>query len=380
MPYRRNEGEPRESENEEYRNISTQIVLNTNGKIGQKMNRQLPFPREIQILCYFVRIKAGDSVIVEYPSTQISKGKIKEIAENLFQKAHENCDINISFVSDGPTQENSFRQLALDHIRAQSIESGRQFAEKLYAASSARSGPSLLFVVTGKVMEKIRITFARFPASEGMAADFTKGNLDISYIDNLFVEDDQAFKAAMFEFDQIPDSNWTGKATDKQINHQTYELSKYWVHKFLECHYVTTSKLGSKRLFEALKKVSNSGVEDSVRDEVFSLITLLKNLNGKPLSINSVLDQFAVSAITKSEIAKAIENPQFLDEQFELDYSLKGKSFNHKTIRIDSGVRLSAPVDKFSELITREDLDGSTIFTTKGRVVSIKLNVDRNEQ
>lgn len=237
-----------------------------------------------------------------------------------------------------------------------------------------RSGPCLLFVTTATVVEKRRIVFSRFPADEGMTASLNGGNLEIEYIDTLFVKDPTTFKSAVFEFDEVPTACWTGFAVDKQINHQSYDLSKYWVHKFLSCKYFTTSMLGSKRLFEALKTVVNTTESDDVRTYVLSLIPLLAGFNGQNISIQSLLETLHAGDNVVTEVKNALSDSLLMNEIFAFDYSFKAMTFGSKSIRFDTGGILSAPVDKFDECFERVEENGTCTYVARGNIIETRVS------
>lgn len=308
-------------------------------------------------------------------------GKLFLMLNDIFEKATRDCNIDIAFMSssDG-SQHNERRENIITLLRQPSLGNARVLAQHLQAVTTNRSGLGLLFIVIGKNDSGGRIYIARFPADIGIVAEETQSDLYVELLDRVFMKNAVAYKAVVFDGDNYDSDFWKGKAIDKQITNNAVAISGYWIRDFLRADFTTTSAIGTRRLAIALKQTIDKTHDLEIKEELSAAARLAKSLNGQPISMENFAERFGLSERTQAALFSTLQHPNLRFDRFVFSSKEFSKHVKLRSIQINNGAVLMAPVNKFNECFTQkpsEDKDGEIIFSTQGIVVDARL---RNEK
>lgn len=304
-------------------------------------------------------------------------GKLFKLLNDIYTRSDSECNIDISFnqAADG-TQQNSCRDLIITYLNGPTVPRGRHIAERLGKVTTNRSGLGLLFLITGQEGQHHKIVISRFPADNGILAEENQQNLNVEFLERVFMKRATAYKAVVYHDASLSTGFWTGRAIDKQLNSDLVQLSNYWIAEFLDSDFRTTSASGTKRLAIALRDAMKTVEDINVKTEIAAAATLASNLGRRRLSIRDLENQFNLSDAAKQAIANEIKVPSVIAEQFQFDPSEFSKHVAYRSIKMDSGAVLSAEAANFDQIFQRESLDGvdqQVRIWTDGKVVSEKV-------
>jgi hypothetical protein len=302
------------------------------------------------------------------------EGMVFSLLSEVYEKSDYECAIDISFnASPDGMQFNPCRDLLQQYIRNRSIESGRGLAERLGSFTTNRSGLGLLFLIYGLEGNEHKLVVARFPAKSGILAEEAPNELNVAYLERVFMRSATAYKAVVFKGDSIENHFWRGKAVDRQINSRDIETSAYWIVDFLDADLLTTSALGSRRLAIAIKDAARDTADLTVKQELVAVATLANGLANQITTPRQFTEHFGLSAAAKDAILARI--PAHLhDENFRLDHGEFKRQVSIKSVKLDNGALLSGDTEQFDELFLRENVGGGEIkFSTVGRIIAEKL-------
>jgi len=304
------------------------------------------------------------------------KGRLYDMLRDIFEKSSEECNIPICFVpeEDG-TQNNECRNEVIGLLKSPSIISGRKFAERIQKVTTGKSGMGLLFIILAENGSHKKIMMSRFPADQGIMAEQNSKTLKVEFIEQVFLKNANAYKSVIYAGVSTESDFWVGDAVDKQTNHGVKDVADYWIKDFLLSDFKTTSKAGTKRLAVALRDAILNVANLSVKHEMTSAAILAKNLVGKNISINEFYDQYHLSEEARNAINKQFRSARLVGDKFRFDLDEFSKHLSYKTLEIDNGAILTAPLDKFDECFQEGGAGNSEVrsFQTSGRVINEKL-------
>lgn len=327
---------------------------------------------------YMVHPRKGDPEAknINGSAVPLTEGKMFELLKEVYEKSDRECDIDIAF---NPTKEgqpdNPCRNLVRAFAAAPTVESGREIAHRLRSFTDGRSGPGLLFVILGREGDAHKILISRFPADSGILAEEKQSELSIEFLERIFLKSAHSYKAALFRHVSVDGGFWNGKAVDKQTSSPTVLASNYWVGDFLASDFSTTSAAGTKRLATALREATRLVSDPKIKEEIIAAATLAKNLNGQTISIEELKGRFSLSNEAFEAITGSLKNPETVGETFKFNYSEFADHLPFRSIVLDSGVTITAPVDKFRDLVTEgpRQKNGDPTFIVSGRIVNQRL-------
>jgi hypothetical protein len=302
------------------------------------------------------------------------QGKLFSMLSDVFVEALLDCKLDIMFKTTD--QNNECRNDIINIIRKKDLSCARILAERLQKVTDGRSKLGLLFVVLGKRENTERIYLARFPADIGIIAEENKNSLNVELIERVFLKNAATYKAAVYEGQSFDSEFWVGKAIDKQVNDNSVSISGYCIKKFLLSDYVTTAVSGTRRLAKAIRKTIDSTSDIDIKEELTGAAMLAKTLNGKTVSMANFADLFGFSEKTKKALAATLDNPALQFDNFKFSMKEFSKHVKYRSVSIDNGAILSAPLDKFKKCFSQEptgDKDNTYYFTTKGTIVNDQL-------
>lgn len=306
------------------------------------------------------------------------KGRLFNMLNVIFENSDTECDIPIKFkMSPEGKQENEVREQILAFTNKPSITSGKSLAIRLRDHTTQKSGLALLFIILGKDedTDHKKIVLSRFPADEGIVADISSGQLQVDYIERIFMKSQKYYKAALYK--NYPRGDWwSGLAVDKQqSDHKSNELADYWIFDFLSSEFITTNKSGTRRLAIAVREVTNKINDVNIKQEIISFSTFARNQTGRKVSISQLVDAFNPSSSTK-EILTNKYTEDVNNELFVLDAEEFALHVAYTSIELDNGGILTAPQGKFEDCFKTEiinDDEGVIRFSTEGRIVDERI-------
>ncbi|MEM6410118.1 MAG: hypothetical protein AAF683_01125 [Pseudomonadota bacterium] len=181
-------------------------------------------------------------------------GPLHGMLSTLYNGTSTDCNIDIRFIASTGNQENEARALFIEYLEDRSLSNAAKIAEKLEQVTTGSSGMGLLFLLSGSNEKRNKFVISRFPADSGILADDAGGQLDVKFLEKVFMKNARAYKAVAYNNLSNTSGVWKGSAVDKQISDYTNPTSKYWIENFLESEFAVTSRHGTERLADALKK------------------------------------------------------------------------------------------------------------------------------
>lgn len=304
------------------------------------------------------------------------KGRLYDMLKDIFDKSDKECATPICFKpeEDG-TQNNECRNEIIDLIDSPSTAAGRKIAERLQKVTTGKSGMGLLFIVLAEDGKHKKIMMSRFPADQGVMAEQNSKTLKVEFIEQVFLKNANAYKSVIYKDTSTAGNFWKGHAVDKQINHGLKDVANYWIKEFLLSDFETTSKAGTKRLAIALRDAITKAEDLPLKHEITSAAVLARNLKGKNTSIDDFCSQYHLSDQAKVIINKQLRSTKSAHDKFTFDVDEFAKHLSYKSLEMDSGAILTAPLDKFDQCFEEESAVNSEIrsFKTTGKVVNEKL-------
>lgn len=302
-------------------------------------------------------------------------GKLFDMLTRLYEGADKDCDIEIAFTPDEDgRQNNPARSLLLSYLAMPGMKEGRTLAERLQGLTTRVSGLGLLFVVAGKHKERHQLLVARFPADEGVVAAESGSDLNLDFVERVFMKSLKAYKSVMYHTTSVRAGFWNGWAVDKQIN-SNRELSNYWIRGFLESDFRTTGAAGTRRLGQALRSAMATA-SDEVKEELWAAARMLRNLDGERVSIDSVGERLRLSPEASNAIKDALPKPELCRERFQFTVNEYDSVVAFRSVELSTGVRVVAPNDTFERHVHTEQVDGAenrVRLTTTGKVVGKRV-------
>jgi hypothetical protein len=305
-------------------------------------------------------------------------GELFTHLSEVYRKSQNECEIDIALLpsGDGSQQESEVRTLLLDFAKSGSIEHATMFAKKLGDCSTRRSGLGLLFVIRSVENDATTILLSRFPTDTAILVDDEEGQLNVRFLEKVFVKTYYSYKAALFCGVPAKGAFWSGKVLDKQISAGKDEASQYWVKGFLEADFKVTSHHGTTRLARAISDASAGATFDE-KKELHHLAGIATNLEGQKTSVSNFLDRFGVSYSLASRIRSKLKAAT-IDEVFIFNRASYNTVISFRTVETVEGAILTAASADFErifnyETIAREENGERVRLSTEGFLAADKL-------
>lgn len=324
---------------------------------------------------YLVNPDKGEKESSRIRGTKVGmRGNLFEMLSEIFKNSPSECKYEIAFKHniDG-VQQNDCKDLIVRYTNSKKYEHGLDIAEHLQRQTTKRSGLGLLFLIVGSIGNRKRIIISRFPADNGILATESEKELNVTFVERIFMKSAKAYKSAYYEGSNPEANFWKGKAIDKQINSEL-TISDYWIKSFLKSDFATTGERGTKRLAAALRdSINNSKTSIEIKEEITAALKLAKGQNGQVLSASSFLSKLGVSAEAKEVVRNNMKKSLF-DEQFKLIYDELCKLVAFKTVELDNGAYLSAQATEFDDIFNKKETSNQQVeYSTKGTIVAQRV-------
>lgn len=307
-------------------------------------------------------------------------GDLYKFMFDIFERSQRECNIDIALSpsSDG-RQANEFRDLALAFGQNGTIEDATVLAHRLGLQTTRRSGLGLLFLLRYQDNQKTQILLSRFPTERAIMAEEGDGTLTVDYLEQVFLKNAHAYKAALFEARSFGRSElWEGRVVDKQINTILGDASRYWVYDFLAADFRTTPIAGTRRLARAILDASKAtGVDFEAKQELHHAAGLAKNLGGQNISIFDFSERMGLSESTRELLKSKVDEATF-HEKFIFNTDEYGRKISFRAVELSTGALVTAPSGEFQNLIKLESIetDGDrelVRISTEGILLADKL-------
>lgn len=334
-----------------------------------------------KVFCYLSPVAKG---IDPFPENEIRFFEIKNTdqmwakLEDVIKNIDKTCEIDIKFISDGTKQKNETRDEIITLLNENTLENGIPLIERLSRNTDKNCKIGLVFIVLGKNEKKDYILIARYPSEEGIVLKTTD---QVEIVKDVFLKNSHRYKLAFFEDESLQGGFWKGKAIDKQINDSSNSklISDYWIKEFLKCELELTETQGNKLLGRALRKVLNDeSTPELDKDEINSIASSAKLLNGKSKSINIFLKSLSISDENRNRIINALPSRAVAEQVFKFNSEIINGEYNLKAIYLNNGAIVMAPTDSFDKVFTMNRLDtetGEVNISTEGIVQKQTIRV-----
>lgn len=309
-------------------------------------------------------------------STLPLNGQMFKLLRDVYDRADAECDVAISFNHrpDG-RQQNDCRDLVIAYARAPHLARGRHIAERLAACTDKRSRMGLLFLVVGTEGLDHKVIISRFPADSGILAEQDGGNLNVEFLERIFMKSAKSYKAVLYRHRSFDTGFWRGHAIDKQMNDADVNVSGYWISDFLDSDFFTTSATGTRRLAVACRNATRKAETTALKSEIVAAVTLAGGHDGQRLTAQEFVQRLRLSPGAATAILSEI-NENLRNERFQFSAAEFGRHVTYRSVELDNGGIMTAATDEFDQVFASQpigDDDGTRRFTTQGRIVSEKL-------
>lgn len=296
-----------------------------------------------------------------------------------FIRAGQDCKIDISFdMAEDGTQHNQRRTMLLSLLTSPSIYKARAFAEALQKVTTNRSGLGLFFVLTGASDdgEVKKAYLCRFPADNGIVAEENEQQLQVDFLEQVFLKNAMSYKAVMYEGHSLTSDFWQGRAVDKQVSKRDLSISGYWIRDFLLSDFKTTPELGTKRLATALTTTIYNTDDIEIKAELTAVATIARNFNNHVISIDDIANTLKLSEKTSNALLDTLQRRDLAFTQFKFSSKEFAKHIKFKQVHLSNGAYLTAPPGKFDKVFTQSEPDkgsGNVCFSTTGKIIDEQL-------
>ena len=313
----------------------------------------------------------------QFRGTEVElSGQVFDLLNKIYKKANEECNIDISFnMSEDGNQHNLCRSLFLNYMNYPSLSSGYSIADRLAQITTERSGLGLLFIIKGQNDKLNRMMIARFAVDNGILAEESLSNINLKFIDKVFLKNAISYKAVLYEDKSINHGFWRGSAVDRQINAKEIRISNYWIKDFLLSDFITTKELGSRRLLFAIRDSINQSSDEDIKRELFSALNILPNFSGKSISPSEFMETLSFSEASRDLVKSNMKSQILYDQKFLVHAQTLAEAGAYRFVALDNGAALSAPTDKFDDIFNVHDSEnkGLKTFKTEGSIIHDKI-------
>lgn len=325
---------------------------------------------------FLVHPDKGEKSQSQIGGTRVSVGgdsKLVTMLTQIFMDAPQECRHDIRFLpNEKGEQQNDCRDLFLAYLHGPTKPHGLKIAQRLQKVTTHRSKLGLLFLMVGQSESSKRIVVSRFPADHGILADAKDAELDVKFVEEVFMKSETAYKSAVYE-GATDDKFWKGKAIDKQINKEL-TVANYWIREFLNSDFAVTGAAGTRRFALNLRAAISATESVKLKQELSSLANLIPNLEGKVKSPAQMLADFSVSQEAVELVKEQFPSDKLFHENFKFLASEFAEHIAYRSIELDNGGTLTAEADKFDEVFKRYQAQGNRVgFSTEGAIVDDKL-------
>lgn len=314
------------------------------------------------------------------PSVQGSaielSGNLYDMLQKLFIAQPAEKDFEVVFSPTSPEdQTNPCRELVIAYQQDPTTANGLPLAERLQGVTDNRSGPGLLFLMSGQYGTLQRLVISRFPADQAILAEITADKLNVEFLERVFIRRMSAYKALLLESGSPPDDFWKGTATDRQAGGDAEHISNYWIKDFLQAEFADTPKAGTRRLADALKHAMRSHPSMDVKSQIASAVTLAPNkFDGKMTSIRRFCKDIGFDKNTTDTIVNTLSKPSLAEKEFKFSAKDFKKKLPVRTIEMENGAIMSAPTPKFNSIFKLVKKTGDIVeYRVKGVVADERL-------
>jgi hypothetical protein len=301
-------------------------------------------------------------------------GSMFNLLDGIYNRAEQECDIDIIFRSNNGVQQNDCRDLVCAYVDAPTLASGRLIADRLRSHTDRRPGLGLLFLIVGKEGREHKIVLSRFPTDSAILVEENPRSLDVEFLERVFMKNKSTYKAVMYRDSSLKAGFWEGKAIDKQTN-PAGESADYWIADFLLSDFSVTPKQGTSRLATAFRDAMKTA-NTAVKQEIVSAATLAASLPRQSISINDFIRRFNLSPTASDSIKQQLKNPRLADERFYFSAPDFTNVLAYRSMELNNGATLTAPSTQFDDVFQKEVVDkqkNEVRFTTQGTIVDDKF-------
>jgi len=309
-------------------------------------------------------------------STLPLTGQMFRLLRDVYDRADNECDVAISF-NHRPNgdQQNDCRDLLIAYARAPHLARGRHIAERLAACTDNRPRMGLLFLVVGSEGLEHKVIISRFPADSGILAEQDGGNLNVEFLERIFMKSAKSYKAVLYRHRSFDAGFWHGRAIDKQMNDTDVNVSGYWINDFLDSDFLTTSATGTRRLAIACRNAARKAETTALKSEIVAAVTLAGGQDRQRLTAREFVQRLRLSDGAARAILSEMKE-HLANERFQFSAAEFGRHVTYRSVALDNGGIMTAATDEFDQVFASQVIDGDERirrYTTEGRIVSEKL-------
>ena len=196
----------------------------------------------------------------------------------IFDKAMNDCKIEIMFDTPNQDQKNEFREKLIEMITSDNKREqiADEFSKLLAKVTDNRIKEGFFVILIGKKLETHRVVMLRFRGESAMVKRKNGISFNLDLIAEAYSEKSQHYKAAVFE--DIPSTRtfWLGFLQDRQSKSQRdKDTSIYWIKAFLTARYKMTDIQGTQQISKLIREFFKQVDTIEEKERVISAVHLL---------------------------------------------------------------------------------------------------------
>jgi len=323
---------------------------------------------------FLVHPDKGEKTQTTIGGTKVTgQNRLVTMLTDIFDSAPEECRHDIRFLPNGAgEQKNDCRDLVLAYVNSPTKPNGLKIAQRLQSVTTHRSKLGLMFLILGSNEKTKRIVLSRFAADHGILADEIEADLDVKFVERVFMQSATAYKCVVYE--GTSDAHfWKGRAVDKQIN-SDISVANYWIRDFLLSDFAVTGAAGTRRFAVNLRNAIQSSSSVAVKQELSSIAHLLPNMEGQIKSASQMCQDFHLSQDATDALKEQFATGKLFTENFKFVTDEYKEHIAFRSVELDNGALMTAQANRFDDVFTKQEAGSNKLrFTTVGAVVDDKL-------
>lgn len=280
-------------------------------------------------------------------------------------------NVRLNVLRDGTARTSAIRDAALNLAFGRADDANvaaADLATRLSTSMDRRSrGGCLLVLAVTASNDAKQVTLWTFPRDAALQFSTSQSGPNVTVLQDAFSRESHLRKAAVMSGPANDRTTFlTARVADLQSGGGG-QAADYWLHDFLDAELSLSSHVGSAALGRALKAAWENSKTDSERDQFYAASVAVRTGARTRWSLSSFATEFLRDE-AKAGFLRTREAREHRAEQFDLDREAFDRVVNFRILRLDNGVRISAPFAEADSLLDFEKTADGTKVTASGLV------------
>lgn len=280
-------------------------------------------------------------------------------------------NVRLNVLRDGTARTSAVRDAALKLAFGETQDASvaaEALATRLSTCMDQRSrGGCLLVLAVASGSGAEQVTMWTFPRDAALQFSTSQAGPNVTVLKDAFSRESHLRKAAVLTGPANDRTTFlTAKVADLQSG-SSAQAADYWLYDFLDAELSLSSHVGSAALGRALKTAWENSETDTERDQFYAASVAIRTGNRSRWSLTGFAEEF-LRGEAKAGFLRTREAREHRGEQFDLDREAFDRVVNFRILRLENGVRISAPFAEADSLLDFERTADGTKVTASGIV------------